>query len=179
MYFFSVLSTPCKYNITTKPVLISLKASQPSSTQKLEWAIQLADAPGFIHEQGIIHCDLNLGNILRSTSRGVIFCDFALTSSKTQPEQARRSPIYTTANTQKIARIEDNIFAYGSICYEIFDWQRLFPEEDEHDQDELDEEDDVKLNGDEDNIEFDEDEINIGNRQVQKIEFPNPDNLPT
>ena len=49
---------------------------QPPIQERLEWALQAAEAVAYIHAKRVIHCDISAGNLLLDKDLNVKLCDF-------------------------------------------------------------------------------------------------------
>ncbi|KAJ5944797.1 kinase domain-containing protein [Penicillium verrucosum] len=84
-----------------------------STSLKLKWAYQVAEAVDLLHRNGIIHCDIKPRNLLLDTTFDIKIIDFSgssLDGSKpASGEGTRDQPTVAT-----------DLFALGSTLYEIF-----------------------------------------------------------
>lgn len=113
-----------------------LKQHKPTWQQRLAWARQATEAIAVIHRAGIIHCDINVNNLLLDDSLTVKLCDFqgrllrpdgsvdkdGLARENIKSFMPRADPDYSD-------RITD-IFALGSTFYHIMQGHEPFPEMD-------------------------------------------------
>jgi serine/threonine protein kinase len=108
--------------------------SHPEVAQhrKLQWVIQIAECFDLLHQHHVSHCDSKLENFLVDENYDLKICDFAgshyyKAPSKgvaIQPSRYRR-PIDDF--NEEIFNPADDIFAFGSICYELITGKPLFP----------------------------------------------------
>ena len=112
--------------------------------EALEYAIQIADAVAFAHEQEIIHLDLKPSNIML-TRTGVKLLDFGIAELRHPDMPDSTDAIRTNtagsgvrtpgtlgymAPEQLEGRETDyrtDIFAFGAVLYEMFTGRRAFP----------------------------------------------------
>ncbi len=88
----------------------------------MEWAVKITTSVVYIHSKRVIHFDLSTRNILVKASGGLALCDFAGSSLDgegpaglgTEGELRFSSP-----NRGRDATIQDDIFAMGSVFYEL------------------------------------------------------------
>ncbi|KAH9906860.1 protein kinase-like protein [Xylariomycetidae sp. FL2044] len=99
--------------------------ARPSTSQQLQWCLQLAQAFDHIHSHGVLHCDLRPENILvhetTEGSRDLLLCDFGgavceeLNVDGGQlPDGSFYSPLFGN-NTSTLL----DIFSVGSVFYTI------------------------------------------------------------
>jgi serine/threonine protein kinase len=102
---------------------------QPSTSTILTWATELGEALAFIHERNVIHGDVSIHNILVTDQNSLVLADFAGSPFFDHRGLVRygaryTSPSYRPESPQK----QDDIFALGSVLYEISSWSRLYPD---------------------------------------------------
>jgi serine/threonine protein kinase len=102
---------------------------QPPISRLLLWAAQLADALVFIHSKDVIHADLCTNNVFVSDQDTLILGDFAGSPYCGNPGFVRYSTRYTSPRfVSQSPQQQNDIFALGSVLYEISSWGFLFPE---------------------------------------------------
>lgn len=90
----------------------------------LKWAEQIAEALAFIHDRGIIHCDLRFPNILVTDTFDVVLADFASccidgVKVSTVTNRTRfRPPGYEDPDYYEYT-LQDDFFAFGSVVYTL------------------------------------------------------------
>ncbi|KAJ5757156.1 uncharacterized protein N7511_007338 [Penicillium nucicola] len=101
---------------------------------RLDWCQQLVAAVSFVHSKNVIHCDIDVSNILLDTNLNIILCDFQgiLKNSagtylldglsREGPKSSMPRPSLNYAG-----EITD-IFAVGSAMYHIITGSEVFPE---------------------------------------------------
>lgn len=100
--------------------------------RKLQWVIQIAECFDLLHKHYVSHCDSKLENFLLDKNYDLKICDFASShyhkapsrGVAVQPSRYRR-PIDDF--DQETFNPADDIFAFGSICYQIITGGPLFP----------------------------------------------------
>jgi serine/threonine protein kinase len=102
---------------------------QPSNVIILSWATQLAEALLFIHSKDVIHGDLSTHNILVTNQEKLVLADFAGSPVHGLTGLVRYGTRHTSPNYKTgHPHIQNDIFAFGSILYEISSWKHLYPE---------------------------------------------------
>lgn len=91
------------------------------------WPYQAVSAVSFIHSHGIVHSDLGLHNFLLHDDGRIVLCDFAgsgLDGAKSYVAHGLRysNPLFATEYTTE----QDDIFALGTVLYELHQGERLF-----------------------------------------------------
>ncbi|MCJ1441314.1 MAG: hypothetical protein MMC23_001800 [Stictis urceolatum] len=108
---------------------------------RLTWAEQVTEAAAYMHNQGIIHCDINLNNILLDSDLNLKLCDFEgihkTPDGKILVDGGARENVKSSLPRahSSYAGQETDIFALGSALYSIMTSKEPFPELDS-DQDE-------------------------------------------
>ncbi|KAL9016139.1 MAG: hypothetical protein Q9185_006493 [Variospora sp. 1 TL-2023] len=115
-----------------------LKGYTPTWQQRLVWARQATEAVAVTHRAGVIHCDINVNNLLLDDDLTVKLCDFqgqllrpdgsvdkdGLSRENTKSFMPRADPYYSDRKT--------DIFALGSAFYYIMLGHEPFPDMDSH-----------------------------------------------
>ena len=113
-----------------------LKDYRPTWQQKLAWARQATEAVAATHRAGVIHCDININNLLLDDNLTVKLCDFqglllqadgsidkdGLARENIKSFMPRANPNYSNRKT--------DIFALGSTFYHIMQGHEPFPDMD-------------------------------------------------
>jgi serine/threonine protein kinase len=95
----------------------------------LLWAAQLAEALAFIHSKDVIHGDFSSHNVLITDQDTLVLTDFAGSPFRGQAGLVCYGTRYTSPRYDPDSpRKGDDIFAFGSVLYEIGFWTRLFPD---------------------------------------------------
>lgn len=100
--------------------------SGPETAQrrKHQWITQIAESFSILHTHHISHCDSKLENFLLDDNYDIKICDFASSHNYRAPsnEPAIQPSRYRRAVDDfdpAVFNPADDIFAFGSICYEI------------------------------------------------------------
>jgi serine/threonine protein kinase len=99
--------------------------------RRLRWAVQVADALGFVHDTGVIHGDVKLANVLLSAELDAKLTDFAGSSIDGGPLL-----VGVAQNHQypgELASVKADIFSLGCLIYELM--TGTFPYEGQSDED--------------------------------------------
>jgi len=108
----------------------------------LELGLALASALGHLHEAGIIHKDINPGNIVRNPQTGEVqLIDFGIASRLPREVQSSQSPnllegtlLYLspeqTGRTNRSIDYRSDFYALGMTLYELFTGQTAFVADD-------------------------------------------------
>lgn len=104
--------------------------SHPEIAQrhKHRWITQIAESFGLLHKHEISHCDSKLENFLLDDNYDIKICGFASSHNYRAPSndlaiQPLRYRRAVDDFDETIFNPADNIFAFGSICYEIMTGQ--------------------------------------------------------
>lgn len=86
-----------------------------------EWISQIAECFHLLHTHHISHCDSKLENFLLDDNFDIKICDFASSHNwKTPSKDLAIQPVrYRRPFDDFVYNPADDIFAFGSICYEI------------------------------------------------------------
>ena len=125
--------------------LRSRLSSGPVPVRKaLDWAVQIARGLAAAHEKGIVHRDLKPENLFLTRDGRVKILDFGLAKLKTDAETGTQTDLRTISGTEpgvvlgtmgymapeqvrgKAADRRADIFAFGTILYEMLSGQRAF-----------------------------------------------------
>ncbi|PSN59004.1 kinase-like protein, partial [Corynespora cassiicola Philippines] len=85
--------------------------------QRLQWAVQIAQALSFTHLSGVIHGDLTCQNILLDAKLNTRLSDFAGSSLDGSPLLIAVTASHEYPGT--ILSVQGDLFAFGSVLYEI------------------------------------------------------------
>lgn len=108
--------------------------SHPEIAQcrKISWVIQIAECFDLLHKYHVSHCDSKLENFLVDENYDLRICDFA--SSHYYKAPSRGVAVQPTKYRRPVDDFDqgtfnpaDDIFAFGSICYEIITRGSIFP----------------------------------------------------
>ncbi|PVH67283.1 kinase-like protein, partial [Cadophora sp. DSE1049] len=111
-----------------------LKLHDPSMLQKLSWSLQAAEGTAYIHSSSVLHCDINVNNLLLDNDLNIKVADFqgrylapdgsvlldGRSSENVKSSMPRSDPNYADKKT--------DIFALGSAIYYIMEGHEPFPE---------------------------------------------------
>ncbi|KAI1941327.1 hypothetical protein LOZ66_001843 [Ophidiomyces ophidiicola] len=103
----------------------------------LQWAEQIVEGLVFLHENGVIHCDLRSANILVTDSLDIVLADFASSclngervshiTNKTRYRPGSCEDPYDYSFT-----IQDDFFAFGSVLYNLITSKDPYPDLEDH-----------------------------------------------
>ncbi|KFY16427.1 hypothetical protein V492_01336 [Pseudogymnoascus sp. VKM F-4246] len=112
--------------------------SHPEVTQRRKhlWVTQIAESFNLLHTHEISHCDSKLENFLVDDHYDIKICDFASSHNykapsndlAIQPSRYRRA---IDDFNELVFNPADDIFAFGSICYEIITGEAPYPQLDD------------------------------------------------
>ncbi|KAL9104906.1 MAG: hypothetical protein Q9163_000223 [Psora crenata] len=111
-----------------------LKDHTPTYQQRVTWARQATEAVAVMHRAGVLHCDINVNNILLDHNEMVKLCDFqgrllrpdgSIDKSGISVENVKSSMPRTDINH---ADQKTDIFALGSALYYIMQGEEPFPD---------------------------------------------------
>ncbi|OBT97073.1 hypothetical protein VE01_04876 [Pseudogymnoascus verrucosus] len=92
------------------------------------WPYQIVSAMDFIHSRGVIRGDIGLHNLLTHDDGGIVLCDFAGSGMEGLPPTIGAGVRYSDPqrNDNMYSTKEDDIFALGTVLYELSARKRLF-----------------------------------------------------
>lgn len=102
--------------------------------ERLTWALQTAEAVAFIHQKGVIHCDISVSNLLLDADLNIKLCDFqgkllhpddTVRLSGESGEGVKSSMPRSDLND---ANRKTDIFALGSAIHFTLNGHMPFPE---------------------------------------------------
>ena len=104
--------------------------------RKDQWIEQIAECFSLLHRHHISHCDSKLENFLVDKKYDIRICDFASSHNYRAPSQdpAIQPPRYRSVIDdfdEATFNPADDIFAFGSICYEIITGSPIYPDLDD------------------------------------------------
>ena len=119
-----------------------LKNYKPTWQERFAWAQQATEAVAVTHKAGVVHCDININNLLIDDNLTVKLCDFqgrllrldgsvdkdGLARENIKSFMPRADPNYSDQRT--------DIFALGSAIYYIMEGHEPFPDLDSFDDEE-------------------------------------------
>ncbi|KIV89099.1 hypothetical protein PV10_08703 [Exophiala mesophila] len=93
------------------------------------WPFQAISAVAYIHSKGVVHGDLGLHNFLLHDDGRLVLCDFAGSGLDGSPPNVSAgvrylNPLFDTDYPSE----SDDIFALGTVLYELHRGERLFNE---------------------------------------------------
>lgn len=99
-----------------------LRAQTPiPMSLKLNWAYQIAQAVSLLHNNGIIHCDVNPRNFLLDATLNIKIIDFSGSSlDKSQAASSENTRFYLPRHWRDPPTLATDLFALGSTLYEVF-----------------------------------------------------------
>lgn len=104
---------------------------EPIFQSALKWSLQTAEGQAYLHSRGVLQADISGGNLLLNKNNDIVLCDFAGSSidgcHSTVSHGTRFERPYR--NWDLPPTIADELFALGSMIYEI--WTTTQPYEDE------------------------------------------------
>jgi serine/threonine protein kinase len=105
---------------------------------KHRWIMQIAESFSLLHTHLISHCDSKLENFLLDDNYDIKICDFASSHNFRAPSkdpaiQPLRYRRVVDDFDEAVFNPADDIFAFGSICYEIITGCPPYPELGDHD----------------------------------------------
>lgn len=113
-----------------------------SIDRKLQWCKQAAEAVSFVHGKDVIHCDINLRNLLLDQNLDLLLADFqgmlkSIDGKVILDGFSREcSKSYMPRPHGDYACVATDIFALGSAIYFIMMGHEVFPDLDDHEDDE-------------------------------------------
>jgi serine/threonine protein kinase len=93
------------------------------------WSYQAASALAYIHSLGIIHCDVGMHNFLVHSDGRLVLCDFSGSEVEGLENTVGPCDRYASPYIYDVdysMRPEDDVFALGTVIYELFHEQKLF-----------------------------------------------------
>jgi serine/threonine protein kinase len=112
--------------------------SHPEVTQRRKhlWVAQIAESFNLLHTHEISHCDSKLENFLIDDHYDIKICDFASSHNYKAPSndlaiQPLRYRRAVDDFNELVFNPADDIFAFGSICYEIITGEAPYPQLDD------------------------------------------------
>ncbi|WEW60854.1 hypothetical protein PRK78_006342 [Emydomyces testavorans] len=121
-------------------VLVEKLALSEYSEQRTAWPVQAAEAIHYIHSKNIIHSDIGCHNFLLKEDGTLILADFG--GSMIDDENPtvcyatryrRPLPPGKTYDDSDTATITDDLFALGTLIYEVTVGHRLYPDQNSRD----------------------------------------------
>ena len=111
-----------------------LKDYTPTHQQRLAWVRQATEAVSITHRAGVIHCDINVNNLLLDDNLTVKLCDFQgrllrLDGSVDKDGLARENiKSFMPRTNANYSDQKTDIFALGSTFYHIMQGHEPFPD---------------------------------------------------
>src|SRR5215475_14281983 len=121
-----------------------LSAGAISVRKSIDYAVQIAKGLSAAHEKGIVHRDLKPENVFLTKDGRVKILDFGLAKLKSEQEGESRTDLRTVSGTEpgvvmgtmgymspeqvrgRVADRRSDLFAFGTILYEMLSGQRAF-----------------------------------------------------
>lgn len=99
-----------------------LQAHESVSTSlKLKWAYQVAEAVDLLHRNGIIHCDIKPRNLLLDPTFDIKIIDFSGSSlDGSKPASGEGTRFFLPRHWRDQPTVATDLFALGSTLYEFF-----------------------------------------------------------
>jgi serine/threonine protein kinase len=100
--------------------------------ERTKWAKQLTEAIAWIHYKGVIHCDISSANNLITSNYDIVVCDFSssIIDGVRVGERGRCSRWYKFLGGRggegKEYEERDDIWALGTVCYEMWVRKRMW-----------------------------------------------------
>lgn len=109
----------------------------PDLHETLKWASQSAEALQFMHDKQVFQVDVGAHNILLDDSDDLKFCDFAGSSIDGEQHLVLASAHSTKTTEDYKPTVETELFALGSLFYEIETAYQPYHEKYDHEIQEL------------------------------------------
>ncbi|KAJ5901456.1 hypothetical protein N7495_001984 [Penicillium taxi] len=91
-----------------------------STSLRLKWASQIAEAVGILHSNGVIHCDIKPRNFLLDPAFDIKIIDFSGSSlDGSKPASGEGTRFFLPRYWQEHPTVATDLFALGSTLYEI------------------------------------------------------------
>ena len=95
--------------------------SSVSTSQKLNWAYQIAQAVSLLHKNGILHCDIKPRNFLLDANFNIKIIDISGSSlDGSKPTSSEGTRFYLPRYWREPPTLATALFALGSTLYEFF-----------------------------------------------------------
>lgn len=92
-----------------------------STSLKLKWAYQVAEAVDLLHTNGVIHCDIKPRNFLLDAALDIKIIDFSGSSlDGSKPASGEGTRFFLPRHWRDHPTVTTDLFALGSTLYEIF-----------------------------------------------------------
>jgi serine/threonine protein kinase len=98
--------------------------------KRTRWAINCAESISFVHTHGILHCDISARNFLVADDESLKLCDFAGSTIGNEQALVSEETRYRKYHDTEITThtIQTELFATGSLIYEIMTGRRPYDE---------------------------------------------------
>lgn len=116
-------------------VVLREASKSPDASQRLRWAVQVTDALSFLHAAGVIHGDLTCNNVFLDADLDAKLADFAGSSLDGSPLLVVVTQSHAYPGDKLSVR--GDLFALGSVLYEIVSGSRPCAELPDHTIEEL------------------------------------------
>ncbi|KAK3937483.1 tkl protein kinase [Diplogelasinospora grovesii] len=105
------------------------------------WAVQIAEGLAYIHSKGIVHGDVNASNVLVTSDDDIVMCDFVGSSLDGEkafaPCHEARHFRPRERHEDDIRFVQDDLFALGSLLYELYTHQKPYARQRDHEVEKL------------------------------------------
>lgn len=92
-----------------------------TTSLKLKWAYQVAEAVDLLHRNGVIHCDIKPRNLLLDAALDIKIIDFSGSSlDGSKPASGEGTRFFLPRHWRDQPTVTTDLFALGSTLFEIF-----------------------------------------------------------
>ncbi|KAE8145979.1 kinase domain-containing protein [Aspergillus avenaceus] len=92
-----------------------------STSLKLKWAYQIAEAVELLHRNGVIHCDIRPRNLLLDIALDIKIIDFSGSSlDGSKPASGEATRFFLPRHWSDQPTVTTDLFALGSTIFELF-----------------------------------------------------------
>ncbi|KAL9129664.1 MAG: hypothetical protein Q9217_001943 [Psora testacea] len=106
---------------------------EPTLQTALKWSLQTAEGQAYIHSKGVLQADISGGNLLLNKNNDIVLCDFAGSSIDGSKSTVAHGTRFERPhkNWDLPPTIAEELFALGSMIYEIWTTRQPYEDEDE------------------------------------------------